>query len=629
PVLDVLRQLRVVIRVREPALLHPEDVHGGRHRDLALDRLDSRGQLAGDDGDRALLGPPLRRAPSQALLRVDAAPAGERLLPHGAGPHPARALLLAHAPGIHGCRLHLRLHHGGTLPPVRATAPRRYPVGHDPGAGAGARRGRLRGCAHRLPRLVRGGGLHAVGVRGDGRVGHALPPIGASRARAAAHGIRPRGDHGVPARAVGLHPDLLPDRHAPPGSAPPWRQPAHDARGRRPPALRHRRGRRARLLHRPAPRRDRGRSAHHRLVPRRLVGGARRSRARLWRVELRRHPLSAGALYLARVSSLGGGHRPARLGHRHRHRQRVEDRCGVPGPGARHDLARLDASWRGLPGTGRPRPDRGAAPRGADRRRRQGASRMRPSQTVIRLSEVRMEKVGKRYGDTWAVRNVSLSIRPGEYYTLLGPSGCGKTTLLRMLAGFATPDEGRIFVDDELIDPVPPWKRNLGMVFQQYALWPHMSVFENVAFGLRERRVSGAALTTRVKAALAQVGLDGFERRRPSQLSGGQQQRVALARTLIVEPRLLLLDEPLSNLDAQLRSQMRLELARLHRDVGITTLYVTHDQAEALSLSTRIAVLSNGVLVQEGRPEEIYWKPRSAFVAEFVGAANLVPVRVV
>ena len=158
---------------------------------------------------------------------------------------------------------------------------------------------------------------------------------------------------------------------------------------------------------------------------------------------------------------------------------------------------------------------------------------MRPSQTVVRLSEVRMEKVGKRYGDTWAVRNVSVSIRPGEFYTLLGPSGCGKTTLLRMLAGFVTPDEGRIFVDDELIDPVPPWKRNLGMVFQQYALWPHMSVFENVAFGLRERRVSGAALTTRVKAALAQVGLDGFERRRPSQLSGGQQQRVALARTLI------------------------------------------------------------------------------------------------
>jgi iron(III) transport system ATP-binding protein/putative spermidine/putrescine transport system ATP-binding protein len=226
---------------------------------------------------------------------------------------------------------------------------------------------------------------------------------------------------------------------------------------------------------------------------------------------------------------------------------------------------------------------------------------VKQDETVIRLSEVRMENVGKRYGATWAVKDVSLSIRPGEFYTLLGPSGCGKTTLLRMLAGFAMPDEGRIFVDDEPIDPVPPWKRNLGMVFQQYALWPHMSVFENVAFGLRERRVSGAELTRKVKAALAQVGLEGFESRRPTQLSGGQQQRVALARTLVIQPRLLLLDEPLSNLDAQLRSQMRLELARLHRDLGITTLYATHDQAEALSLSTRIAVLSNGA-PRAGRP---------------------------
>jgi ABC-type Fe3+/spermidine/putrescine transport system ATPase subunit len=254
---------------------------------------------------------------------------------------------------------------------------------------------------------------------------------------------------------------------------------------------------------------------------------------------------------------------------------------------------------------------------------------VKPDEAVIRLSEVRMEKVGKRYGETWAVRGVSLSIRPGEFYTLLGPSGCGKTTLLRMVAGFAAPDEGRIFVDDEPIDPVPPWKRNLGMVFQHYALWPHMSVFENVAFGLRERRVSGSELERKVKSALAQVGLEGYEQRRPSQLSGGQQQRVALARTLVIQPRLLLLDEPLSNLDAQLRGQMRLELARLHRDLGITTLYVTHDQAEALSLSTRIAVLSQGAIVQEGRPEEIYWKPRNAFVAEFVGAANLVAVEVV
>jgi ABC-type Fe3+/spermidine/putrescine transport system ATPase subunit len=250
-------------------------------------------------------------------------------------------------------------------------------------------------------------------------------------------------------------------------------------------------------------------------------------------------------------------------------------------------------------------------------------------ETVVRVSEVRMEGVGKRYGATWAVKNVSISIRPGEFYTLLGPSGCGKTTLLRMLAGFARPDEGRIVVDDEPIDSVPPWKRNLGMVFQNYALWPHMSVFDNVAFGLRERRVAGTMLETRVRAALEQVGIGGVETRTPSQLSGDQQQRVALARALVVQPRLLLLDEPLSNLDAHVRSQMRLELARLHRDVGITTLYVTHDQAEALSLSTRIAVLSGGALVQEGKPEEIYWKPRNAFVAEFVGAANLIPVRVI
>jgi len=249
--------------------------------------------------------------------------------------------------------------------------------------------------------------------------------------------------------------------------------------------------------------------------------------------------------------------------------------------------------------------------------------------SLVRLSEVRMEGVGKRYGAAWAVKDVSISIRPGEFYTLLGPSGCGKTTLLRMLAGFVAPDTGRIFVDDELIDPVPPWKRNVGMVFQHYALWPHMSVFENVAFGLRARGESGAELTRKVEAALAQVGLDGFAARRPSELSGGQQQRVALARTLVVQPRLLLLDEPLSNLDAVLRAQMRLELARLHRDVGITTIYVTHDQAEALALSTRIAVLSAGAVVQEGKPEEIYWRPRNRFVAEFVGAANLVPVRVV
>jgi len=238
-------------------------------------------------------------------------------------------------------------------------------------------------------------------------------------------------------------------------------------------------------------------------------------------------------------------------------------------------------------------------------------------------AEIRLEGVGKRYGELWAVRDVTLRVERGAFYTFLGPSGCGKTTLLRMVAGFARPDTGAIWLDDARIDPVPPWRRGVGLVFQNYALWPHLSVFENVAFGLRERRVRGAPLRDRVRAALRQVGLEGFERRRPSQLSGGQQQRVALARTLVVEPRVLLLDEPLSNLDAQLRAQMRVELARLQHEAGITTIYVTHDQAEALALSTRIAVLSAGRVVQEGTAWEVYHRPASRFVAEFVGAANI------
>jgi len=240
-----------------------------------------------------------------------------------------------------------------------------------------------------------------------------------------------------------------------------------------------------------------------------------------------------------------------------------------------------------------------------------------------RPAELRLEGVGKRFGALWAVRGVTLSVRPGEFFTLLGPSGCGKTTLLRMVAGFAVPDEGSILLDGERINEVPPWRRGVGLVFQNYALWPHMSVFENVAFGLRERRLGASAVRARVSAALRQVELEGLESRRPSQLSGGQQQRVALARTLVIQPRLLLLDEPLSNLDAQLRAQMRVELLRLQRELGITTMYVTHDQEEALALSTRIAVLAQGEVIQEGSPQEIYRRPRSRFVAEFIGAANL------
>jgi spermidine/putrescine ABC transporter ATP-binding subunit len=242
---------------------------------------------------------------------------------------------------------------------------------------------------------------------------------------------------------------------------------------------------------------------------------------------------------------------------------------------------------------------------------------------TMQAAEVRLENVGKRYGEQWAVRQINLHIGRGEFYTFLGPSGCGKTTLLRTIAGFISPDEGMVYLDGEMVNHVPPWERDVGMVFQNYALWPHMTVFENVAFGLRERKKPRDEIDRRVKQALEQVGLKGTEGRRPSQLSGGQQQRVALARTLVIQPRVLLLDEPLSNLDAKLRAEMRIELLKLQRDLGLTTIYVTHDQEEALALSTRIAVMNFGKVVQEGRPREVYEQPREEFVAEFVGKSNL------
>ena len=241
----------------------------------------------------------------------------------------------------------------------------------------------------------------------------------------------------------------------------------------------------------------------------------------------------------------------------------------------------------------------------------------------MQAAQVRLEKIGKRYGDLWAARDIDLKIERGEFFTLLGPSGCGKTTLLRIIAGFLTPDEGTVFLDGQPVNHVPPWRRDVGMVFQNYALWPHMTVFENVAFGLRERKMPRSEIEARIADALTRVGLAATERRRPSQLSGGQQQRVALARTLVVQPRALLLDEPLSNLDAKLRAEMRIELLKLQRDLGITTVYVTHDQEEALALSTRIAVMDSGEVVQEGSPREIYENPRSRFVAQFVGQSNL------
>ena len=241
----------------------------------------------------------------------------------------------------------------------------------------------------------------------------------------------------------------------------------------------------------------------------------------------------------------------------------------------------------------------------------------------MKAAQVTLENIGKCYGEQWVVRDVNLQIQAGDFFTFLGPSGCGKTTLLRMIAGFAIPDRGSIHLDDQEVSRVPPWQRDIGMVFQNYALWPHMTVFENVAFGLRERKIPRGEIVSRVNQALATVDLQGRESHRPSQLSGGQQQRVALARILVIQPRVVLLDEPLSNLDAKLRIEMRLELLKLQRDLGLTTIYVTHDQEEALAMSTKIAVINHGQVVQVGPPRAIYEQPIDNFVAAFVGQANL------
>ena len=232
-----------------------------------------------------------------------------------------------------------------------------------------------------------------------------------------------------------------------------------------------------------------------------------------------------------------------------------------------------------------------------------------------------MEKIGKRYGEQWVVRNIDLHIQRGEFFTFLGPSGCGKTTLLRMIAGFVEPDAGLVRLDGQVVNQVPPWRRDIGMVFQSYALWPHLTVFENVAFGLRERKVARAEINQRVTDALKQVELQGTDARRPSQLSGGQQQRVALARTLVIQPRVLLLDEPLSNLDARLRIEMRLELLKLQRDLGLTTIYVTHDQEEALAMSTQIAVMTAaGSSSRASRGK--FTKPSRRFCRRLFGACQ-------
>jgi len=226
-----------------------------------------------------------------------------------------------------------------------------------------------------------------------------------------------------------------------------------------------------------------------------------------------------------------------------------------------------------------------------------------------------------------AVDDVSLAIGKGEFFTLLGPSGCGKTTMLRLIAGFEFPTSGRIALDERQLEQVPPNKRDMAMVFQSYAIFPHLTVFENIAYGLRIKKLSQDEVRRRVAQIMTQTKLTGLENRMPNQMSGGQQQRVSLARALVVEPKVLLFDEPLSNLDAKLREEMRFEIRDLQRRLNITSIYVTHDQEEALALSDRIAIMNKGKLAQLGTPEEIYELPRSKFVADFIGLANFLPAQ--
>jgi ABC-type Fe3+/spermidine/putrescine transport system ATPase subunit len=238
------------------------------------------------------------------------------------------------------------------------------------------------------------------------------------------------------------------------------------------------------------------------------------------------------------------------------------------------------------------------------------------------MNALSFEGLSKSFADVEVVRDVSLTIAEGEFVSLLGPSGCGKTTILRMVAGLVEPSRGRILIGSDDVTTLPPNKRGLGLVFQSYALFPHLTVYENVAFGLRRRRIAGPELEARVKEALAMVRLAGFGDRYPRLLSGGQQQRVAIARALAPRPRVLLFDEPLSNLDAQLREDMQIELKRLQRGLGITTLFVTHDQGEALSMSDRVGVMAKGIMQQFATPEDIYHRPATGFVASFIGKPN-------
>ncbi len=252
------------------------------------------------------------------------------------------------------------------------------------------------------------------------------------------------------------------------------------------------------------------------------------------------------------------------------------------------------------------------------------ADQTNPSVSETQTSPLNLQNITKYFGSAVAVDHVSLEIPRGSFTTLLGPSGCGKTTLLRIIAGFYTPDEGQLFLDDRRIDQMPAHQRGTAMVFQDYALWPHMTVFDNIAYGLRMKKTPNAEIRQRVDGVMQLVELPAeLSTRKPTELSGGQQQRVALARALIVQPRVLLLDEPLSNLDAKVRQRLRIEIRRLQRRIGITTVYVTHDQEEALSMSDMVVVMNRGQVMQVGTPEEIYQKPATAFVAEFLGVTNL------
>jgi len=239
------------------------------------------------------------------------------------------------------------------------------------------------------------------------------------------------------------------------------------------------------------------------------------------------------------------------------------------------------------------------------------------------VSNLKITNLTKRFSEVLAVDNLNLEVADGEFVTLLGPSGCGKTTILRTIAGFCNPDRGEIFFGDKIMNNIPPNKRNTAMCFQSYALFPHMSVWDNISFGLKMQKISRQGQKKKISQVMEMLGLEGLEKRKPGQLSGGQQQRVALARAIVTEPKILLFDEPLSNLDAKLRVQVRIEIRDMQKRLGITTIYVTHDQDEALAISDRIVVMERGHIEQLGDPYNIYRNPETSFVAGFIGLANI------